>query len=79
MILHQRPSESWLVGGDRKWGRLFNVVDWVKKLEAEVRAGRQGRMAESLCWMDLVALDELGYLPFLHSVHAGPTVSCRSA
>jgi len=45
-------------------GRFFNVVDLVNKLEAEARAGRQGRMADSLCRMDFVVLDELGYLPF---------------
>ena len=45
-------------------GRFFNVVDLVNKLEAEARAGRQGRLADHLCRMDLVVLDELGYLPF---------------
>jgi DNA replication protein len=45
-------------------GRFFNVVDLVNKLEAEARAGRQGRMAESLTRMDFLVLDELGYLPF---------------
>jgi DNA replication protein DnaC len=45
-------------------GRFFNVVDLVNKLEAEARAGRQGRMADHLARLDLVVLDELGYLPF---------------
>ena len=49
-------------GGAR--GRFFNVVDLVNKFEAEARAGRQGRIADHLCRMDLVVLDELGYLPF---------------
>ncbi len=49
-------------GGAR--GRFFNVVDLVNKLEAEARAGRQGRIADHLCRMDFVVLDELGYLPF---------------
>jgi len=48
-------------------GRFFNVVDLVNKLEAETRAGRQGRLADQLCRMDLVVLDELGYLPFAQS------------
>jgi DNA replication protein DnaC len=48
-------------------GRFFNVVDLVNKLEAESRAGRQGRLADQLCRMDLVVLDELGYLPFAQS------------
>jgi DNA replication protein DnaC len=49
---------------DGKRGRFFNVVDLVNKFEAEARAGRQGRMAEQLCRLDFVVLDELGYLPF---------------
>ena len=52
-------------GGAR--GRFFNVVDLVNRLEAEARAGRQGRMADHLCRMDFVVLDELGYLPFAQS------------
>jgi DNA replication protein DnaC len=48
-------------------GRFFNVVDLVNKLEAEARAGRQGRMADYLCRMDFIVLDELGYLPFAQS------------
>ena len=52
-------------GGAR--GRYFNVVDLVNRLEAEGRTGRQGRMAEYLCRMDFVVLDELGYLPFAQS------------
>ena len=45
-------------------GRFFNVVDLVNKLEADARAGRQGRLADRLCRLDFVVLDELGYLPF---------------
>ena len=52
---------------DSKRGRFFNVVELVNKLEAEGRAGRQGRMAEHLCKMDFIVLDELGYLPFAQS------------
>lgn len=48
-------------------GRFFNVVDLVNKLEAEARAGRQGRMADYLSRMDFIVLDELGYLPFAQS------------
>jgi DNA replication protein DnaC len=48
-------------------GRFFNVVDLVNKLEAEGRAGRQGRMADYLARMDFIVLDELGYLPFAQS------------
>ena len=48
-------------------GRFFNVVDLVNKLEAEGRAGRQGRMADYLSRKDFIILDELGYLPFAQS------------
>jgi DNA replication protein DnaC len=49
-------------GGAR--GRFYNVVDVVNRLEAEARAGRQGRLADYLTRLDFVVLDELGYLPF---------------
>jgi DNA replication protein DnaC len=52
-------------GGGR--GRYYNVVDVVNRLEAETRAGRQGRIADYLSRMDFVVLDELGYLPFAQS------------
>ena len=45
-------------------GRFFTTVDLVNQLEAEARAGRQGRLADYLTRMDFVVLDELGYLPF---------------
>jgi len=52
-------------GGAR--GRFYNVIDLVNRLENEARANRQGRLAEYLTRMDLVVLDELGYLPFAQS------------
>jgi len=48
-------------------GRFFNVVDLVNKLEAEGRAGRQGRIADYLSRKDFIILDELGYLPVAQS------------
>jgi DNA replication protein DnaC len=45
-------------------GRFYNVVDLVNKLETEARTGRQGKIADRLIRLDLVILDELGYLPF---------------
>lgn len=45
-------------------GRYFNVVDLVNQLEQEKLGGRGGKLAESLARLDLVVLDELGYLPF---------------
>jgi DNA replication protein DnaC len=47
-----------------KRGRFFNVVDLVNQLEQEKLAGRGGKLPESLARLDLVVLDELGYLPF---------------
>lgn len=44
--------------------RFFNLVDLVNQLEQEKMAGKGGRLAARLSSMDLVALDELGYLPF---------------
>ena len=48
-------------------GRFFNVVDLVNQLEAEVRDGRAGRLADALARVDFAILDELGYLPFAQS------------
>ena len=50
-----------------KKARFFNVVDLVNKLEAETKLGRAGRIADGLTRVDLVVLDELGYLPFAQS------------
>jgi DNA replication protein DnaC len=47
--------------------RFYNVVDLVNRLEGEARAARQGRIADHLARLDLVVLDELGYLPFAQS------------
>ena len=44
--------------------RFYSTVDLVNLLEREKRDGKAGRIALSLMRMDLVILDELGYLPF---------------
>ena len=44
--------------------RFYSTVDLVNALEQEKVQGRQGRIAFRLMRMDLVILDELGYLPF---------------
>jgi DNA replication protein DnaC len=46
-----------------KKARFFNVVDLVNRLENEVKLGRAGRIADLLTRVNLVVLDELGYLP----------------
>ena len=44
--------------------RFYNLLDLVNQLEQEKLAGRGGHLAERLTRIDLVVLDELGYLPF---------------
>ncbi len=44
--------------------RFYSTVDLVNALEQEKAQGRAGRLAASLLRMDLIILDELGYLPF---------------
>lgn len=58
-------ARSCIRGGARS--RFYTAVDLVNRLEAETRAGRQGRIADQLTRLDLVVLDELGYLPFAQS------------
>ncbi len=47
--------------------RFYTVIDLVNRLEAEARTGKTGRLAEQLTRLDLIVLDELGYLPFAQS------------
>ena len=44
--------------------RFFSAIDLANSLEQEKSAGKQGRLALRLLQIDLVILDELGYLPF---------------
>ena len=44
--------------------RFYNTTDLVNRLETESRQGRAGKLSEQLARLDLVVLDELGYLPF---------------
>lgn len=44
--------------------RFYSTVDLANMLEQEKAVGKQGRLALRLMQMDLVILDELGYLPF---------------
>lgn len=48
----------------RKKVRFFSTVDLVNALEQEKAANKAGQLAERLIRLDLVILDELGYLPF---------------
>jgi DNA replication protein DnaC len=49
---------------ERRRVRFFSAVDLVNRLDAELRAGQAGRLGDQLCRVDLVIVDELGYLPF---------------
>ena len=44
--------------------RFYSTVDLVNALEHEKLINKPGRIAQSLSRLDLVVLDELGYLPF---------------
>jgi DNA replication protein DnaC len=47
--------------------RFYSTVDLVNLLEREKAEGKAGRLAYALMRMDLIILDELGYLPFSQS------------
>lgn len=44
--------------------RFFNLVDLANQLERDVLDGAAGRLAKQMEKMDILVLDELGYLPF---------------
>lgn len=44
--------------------RYYSTVELVNTLEQEKAAGKQGQLAYKLMHVDVVILDELGYLPF---------------
>ena len=48
-------------------GHYLNTVDLVNRLEEENRLGKAGALAKQLSRLDVVVLDELGYLPFARS------------
>ena len=48
----------------RKRARFFSTVELVNALEQEKAQGKAGQIASRLVHVDLVILDELGYLPF---------------
>lgn len=52
------------ITGRGKRARFYSTVDLANALEQEKAQGRAGRIAASLLRIDLVILDELGYLPF---------------
>lgn len=44
--------------------RFFSTIELVNALEQERAKGKAGQIAETLVRLDLLILDELGYLPF---------------
>lgn len=52
------------IGEHGKRVRFYSTVDLVNALEQEKASGKAGRLAYSLSHIDLLVLDELGYLPF---------------
>ena len=70
-------ARSCIRAGSR--GRFFTTVDLVNQLEAESRAGRQGRIADYLTRLDVVILDELGYLLLASSWRATAVPSRQPA
>mgnify|MGYP001566209986 CR=1 FL=1 len=44
--------------------RFLSTIELVNALEQEKAAGKQGQLAYRLMYVELVILDELGYLPF---------------
>jgi DNA replication protein DnaC len=47
-----------------KRSRFYSAINLVNQLEQEKHAGKAGRLTNRLASVDLVVLDELGYLPF---------------
>ena len=47
--------------------RFFSTVELVNALELEKAQGKHGQLALRLMYVDLVILDEMGYLPFSQS------------
>ena len=58
----------------RRKVRFFSTIELLNALEQEKANGKAGQIAESLTKLDLVILDELGYLPFSTS---GGTLLCH--
>ncbi len=52
------------ITGHGKRVRFYSTIELVNALEQEKAAGKAGRLAHQLMHLDLVILDELGYLSF---------------
>ncbi len=54
----------------------FNLVDLANQLEREKLDGNSGKLAGQMEKMDILVLDELGYLPFLKMVVSLSFIYC---
>ncbi len=59
-------------------GPLFSTFELVNALEQEKAKGKAGQIAETLVRLDLLILDELGYLPFSASGGALLFLCCEA-
>ncbi len=59
----QREREQAIIHHHRRV-RFLSTIELVNALEQEKLNGKQGRLANRMTHVDLVILDELGYLPF---------------
>ena len=64
MCIRDRALGVQAVEHHRKKGRFFSTIELVNLLEQEKAQGKVGQMADRLLKLDMVILDELGYLPF---------------
>src|SRR5690606_5784951 len=55
------------IRGKGKRVRFFSTVELVNALELEKSQNKHGQLANRLMYVDLVILDEMGYLPFTQS------------
>jgi DNA replication protein DnaC len=53
-----------LIEHNRRKVRFFSTIELVNALEQEKARGKAGQIAEGMIRLDLIILDELGYLPF---------------
>jgi DNA replication protein DnaC len=61
LICASASPRRWFAPVRRGASSTWSIVN---QLEQEKAAGRTGRLAEKLLRYDLIAIDELGYLPF---------------
>lgn len=65
--------------------RFYNLVDLANQLEREKAMGNPGRLSGTIEKLDILVLDELGYLPFaknsaqaVNSIYSQPHIKMLS-